>query len=158
MVPLSGGAPVTFAGAYPNFEPGVVDPHLVFSSMYDPPALGFARGDGTGATFQTLSGASRLFQWLGSTVIYATGPSDHSLTSRRSPRRHGVDRAGQERQRVRLGAHPRSDAAALLARGRGRRRSGRPLDRRPAALIVLADGAPPARIIPATYLGRGERI
>ena len=80
VVPLSGGAPVTFAGSYPYFEPGVADPHLVFSAMYDPATLGFARGDGTGATFQTLSGESGFFQWLGSTVIDATGPSDHSLT------------------------------------------------------------------------------
>ena len=76
VVPLSGGAPVTFAGANPYFEPGVGDPHLVFSAMYDPATLGFARGDGTGATFQTLSGESWFFQWLGSTVIDATGPSD----------------------------------------------------------------------------------
>ena len=76
MVPLSGGAPVTFPGSYPNFEPGVANPHLVFSSMYDPPTLGFARGDGTGATFQTLSHESLFFQWLGSTVIYAVGPSN----------------------------------------------------------------------------------
>jgi hypothetical protein len=80
VVPLSGGAPVTFPGANPKFEPGVANPHLVFSAMYDPPTLGFARGDGTGATFQTLSHESSFFQWLGSTVIDAGGPFDPALT------------------------------------------------------------------------------
>jgi len=83
VVPLAGGAPVTFPGANPKFEPGVADPHLLFSK-WPPPVVGVARGDGSGANFQPLPDVPdyyvMLLSWLGSTVIYVAGPSDQSLT------------------------------------------------------------------------------
>ena len=85
VVPLSGGAPAILPGGDPVYEPGVADPHLLFWQG-DPLAIGVARGDGSGATFQVVSDSQGFWEsggfyaWLGSTVIYTTGPSKQSLT------------------------------------------------------------------------------
>jgi hypothetical protein len=81
VVPLSGGAPVILPGGDPVYEPGVSDPHLLFSQG-GPLAIGVARGDGSGATFHVVPDATYFhsYWWLGSTVIYTIGPSEQSLT------------------------------------------------------------------------------
>jgi hypothetical protein len=72
VVSLSGGAPAILPGGGPFYEPGVSDPHLLFSQG-DPLAIGVARGDGSGATFHALSSDFAWFySWLGSTVIRST--------------------------------------------------------------------------------------
>jgi hypothetical protein len=73
VYPLAGGAPVTITGVEdPQFEPGVLQPHLLLL-QHATFELTIAATDGNAATMHPIAGDYLSFAtWLGSAVVYGT--------------------------------------------------------------------------------------